>query len=1244
MIAKKLRTSLIAASLLLSAQLWALNTKESVSQVSGTVTLTTDVDYVVTSATPFTADGVVNIENTDHAVLILSAVKPSAAQSLLASHVLIGGEKAVNNTNCQVKLYNRGCIILPYGNATKPLTVFSEQNFEGEQCSDFGLESSGGFMNTLTDKKLNNRIRSFRLKRGYMVTFSLLKEGRGYSRCFIAADRDLEMAELPAIMDRSISSYRIFKWYDTGKPALANDTRAEAVAALNVTSCYSFGPGESRLPNAECVPHHIHEGWPSPASLGQCNYSPHMKTNNEPRNGSDDQPATLDQILGNWQELMRTGMRLCSPSSWDGSDYWNGTGFLKEFFDSIDARGWRCDIVDLHCYWPEGNFGNVKNWTSSVHRPVWISEWCWGASWNSNGAFANGVTEAQVRDALQRICTNLNSYDCVERYYYWNSERDISKIYRNSSLTPAGQMYSQLDGGVGYNGKYDYVPKAPKQMDPENILLDFVKKSGTASVAWREYNGEMNEYIHLERRKSGSEAWEVVIDSLELYEEVDRSVPHYVVVYDIEAQLGWEFRVSEKDANGVIRRTRSVMVADSDVKAGDAINVGDRTFYQGGNVFVNGNFDFGLQGWQNGLGEPLAQPWYQAVQAGGSDGGPYLQCYGHSTSMNVEQSVKVLIDIKPDTYYYFSADACNLDGISKLFSLTRDGTANDSIVLMLNNTSSSWNTQFATFYSGAYTKAMLSLRSLKGKSQFDNFMLRQLFDTKEEAYADGARQERLRAEACIGYFGHFTDLADQLLTTHDDAKADMEYVSKLVEQTISAWQADPELRRLHANAKSLLARYPFPGHEEAERICADIDDVFSRKCLPTAEWILDTYDALQLAMENYLPMTATDGLVKSPDFESATGWQTKAGTYKDGDQRVNQYWGDYRAFPFWNAWWDIPKEGNESQTMAIRQEVGALPHGLYALACRAATEHFCLSDQHAYIVNGTDSLCSPLLTADFYDLPLVHDTLRWQRLTTMPLYVDEDGTLTIGFEGSKQGAADLAWRRVGDTSSKGDHREGWWGATNFQLLYHPLYRISATPDAYATCCLPYAVAPSPGLTFYQIAGITHDCRNICIEEISETQAGVPFIYKSSLGEAMFLEHGKEATSATDGPGNLRGFLKLRTGSSRVPAGYYVLTDGKWQKVQSDNRPLASSFCGIIRPFNDRSSKPFTIFQTWDGPSIPIEGITDEEIAAGIGMPAADGQQQGSLYTLSGQPVGNSQPHPGIYVRIINGKATKTIIK
>ena len=101
-----------------------------------------------------------------------------------------------------------------------------------------------------------------------MVTFSTRAKGRGYSRCFIADTEDLEFASMPAILDKSITSYRIFKWNDVGKKGLANDTRNESNNALNTSWCYSFGLGENTGVDRECVPMHVKEGWPSPASCG----------------------------------------------------------------------------------------------------------------------------------------------------------------------------------------------------------------------------------------------------------------------------------------------------------------------------------------------------------------------------------------------------------------------------------------------------------------------------------------------------------------------------------------------------------------------------------------------------------------------------------------------------------------------------------------------------------------------------------------------------------------------------------------------------------------------------------------------------------------------------------------------------------------------------------------------------------------------------------------------------------------
>ena len=477
----------------------AANTKTTVTQVTGSITITADEDYIITSTTPFTTSGSINIQNLEHGAVILAAVKPSVTISKWLSYVKINGAAAVDGENCQVRIYGKGAIIFPYGSDFAPLTCYTEPDFAGESCSTYREGNSGGFMLTLTAGSLNNKIRSFKLKRGYMVTFALGTVGWGYSRCFIAHDEDLEVAAMPSNMDARVSSYRLFKWYYSRKAGLASNADGAANGALNSTWCYDWGQGNaSLLPDQEWVPNHIYEDWPPVATCGGVTQSCHMKTNNEPGNSADDHPQDVSTVLANWQNLMRTGMRLCSESSHDGS-----MNHLKSFIDSIDDRGWRCDILDLHCYWP-GGFNNL-DWYSSNYghgRPIWISEWIWGASWNHNGAFADGVTDAQILNETKNILNTLNSSDIVERYSYWNGESK-GHIYENGRLTDLGKYYASMDDGIGFKRSKEFIPKVVFNA-PTNLVGTYNKAKGTFALTWNDSNGDMLDSVVVECKLPGA--------------------------------------------------------------------------------------------------------------------------------------------------------------------------------------------------------------------------------------------------------------------------------------------------------------------------------------------------------------------------------------------------------------------------------------------------------------------------------------------------------------------------------------------------------------------------------------------------------------------------------------------------------------------------------------------------------------------------------------------------------------------
>ncbi len=495
-------------SLGVCANTFAANTTTTVAQVTNNVTISSNVDYVITSATPFSSAGTVNIKSTEHAVVIIKNIKPSVVISNWLSHIKINGATAIDGTNCQVKMYSHGAIILPYGSDFKPLTCYTQPNYGGTSCNTYTEGHDGGFMKTLSASTLNNQIRSFKLKRGYMVTFALGTGGWGYSRCFIADKEDLEIPAMPANMDARVSSYRLFKWQNAKKAGLASDTRFAANDALNSSWCYSWGVGENRYPDTECVPNHIYEDWPSPSACGSVNYSCHMKTNNEPGNAADDHPQDVATVLNNWQNLMRTGMRLCSESSHDGS-----MNHLKAFCDSIDARGWRCDILDLHCYWPSGTF-NSLTWYSDNYgngRPVWISEWVWGASWNNNGIFSaapdgrNSFSAANQKacyDGTKPLLDILNSNSRIERYAYWNSEVDASKIYKDGTLSTLGKYYANMNDDLGYNPANEFIPRVVTHA-PTNFTASFNTSSNNCVLEWNDPNGDMVDSVVIEAKMPG---------------------------------------------------------------------------------------------------------------------------------------------------------------------------------------------------------------------------------------------------------------------------------------------------------------------------------------------------------------------------------------------------------------------------------------------------------------------------------------------------------------------------------------------------------------------------------------------------------------------------------------------------------------------------------------------------------------------------------------------------------------------
>ena len=334
--------------------------------------------------------------------------------------------------------------------------------------------------------------------------------------------------------------------------------------------------------------------------------------------------------------------------------------------------------------------------------------------------------------------------------------------------------------------------------------------------------------------------------------------------------------------------------------------------------------------------------------------------------------------------------------------------------------------------------------------------------------------------------------------------------------------------------------------------------------------------------------------IKDGDFGSTYSWTTKCGTYKNGDQRTATHDGK----KCWNAWWSLSANGNEAQTMEVKQTVTynssdattLLAHGLYALECKALTEHLCETDQHAYLTNNetNETLVSVNLPIGKLDLPCFED--KWTTLTTSYMYVNERGSITVGFTGSKKGAKDGLWMAYGKGTGNGDNREGWWSATDFRLRFIPVYQTATDASGWATICLPYSFIIPDGVKLYQFAGILADGSKICLEEVTEPKAGYPYVFHSNTTSTLsFYETGTAVSSAETNANGLRGNFAL-SAANRYPLNSFVLQNGIWNKVTE--RFVQESFSAFIY-----KTTQLPVVAEWNGTTLPLSEAVETGISS-----------------------------------------------
>lgn len=503
---KRFTLALILVSMM-SVVARAANTQRTVSQVTSTVTISQAWDYHITSTTPFATTGSVNITNAD-AVVIFDNVQPYEAQAFL-TYIKINGAAAVNHTNCQIKIYNKGAIIMPHGDSFQPLTVYSTASYGGTSYSNYNV----GTKYNLTSASMNNNIKSFKLKRGYMVCMSNRPDGLGVNRLWVAANEDLSVA-LPAVLAGRVSWLRIVQWNNVSKKGLAgNDKTANDL--LETTWTYNWDASGTTAMNQEYVTMLRQRWWPS---VEECdnNSATCILGQNEPENTGDSNEAqyarsateVLDQ---DWVKLMQTGKRLGSPAP---SNYANG--WLEEFMNGIDERGWRCDYVVLHCYW----YSDWSSWKSTLDgiynkykRPIWITEMNYGANWTGwPGSDRTGSTANQQIEYnhMKPILDGLASTGYIERIAVYNNVEECRYFILNGSRTLIGDYYADLDMGLAYNSSYLESPAAPTYTAITNLSNSYNFGAKTVTLTWTDPNYDLTDRYVVQMSSNNGSSWTTI--------------------------------------------------------------------------------------------------------------------------------------------------------------------------------------------------------------------------------------------------------------------------------------------------------------------------------------------------------------------------------------------------------------------------------------------------------------------------------------------------------------------------------------------------------------------------------------------------------------------------------------------------------------------------------------------------------------------------------------------------------------
>ena len=475
-------------------------------QVASEVTIDDDIDVHLHGDVPVATTGLLNITN-EKAWIIFERVRPSKVIANYLRYIRLNGRKVTNGTNVRVAIWLDGAAVIPWKSGETVLTGYSEVNGGGKEVK---LRNR----NTTTLGANSNTFRSFVLRRGYMATLASGENGSGYSRVYVADHSDIVVDALPEQLDRRITSVNIRPWQYVGKKGWCSTKKTEDIHEqmdrLNASWFYTWSADRETTADHEFVPIRQHLYWPSLEQINGLTASTHVLSFNEPEHAEQHSSNKCDcgGVIDSWKattktpDLAESGMRIGSPAPTDMS-------WLYEYINHCDDMTYRCDFVAIHAYWGPNEADGYSAWYNKLkeiyettHRPIWITEWAYGASWTKESWPSNYNDQLEKnRAAIMDIVDMLERCAYVERYSYYQWDTSSRRFINDDGwMTPAGRVYRDTQTNFAYRADMQKIPHWWKP-SPKQSTLDFAidRERGIFVFTLGNPNGDCSDEFVLER-------------------------------------------------------------------------------------------------------------------------------------------------------------------------------------------------------------------------------------------------------------------------------------------------------------------------------------------------------------------------------------------------------------------------------------------------------------------------------------------------------------------------------------------------------------------------------------------------------------------------------------------------------------------------------------------------------------------------------------------------------------------------